>query len=157
MGRIATCTTLIKWVGPNWKSYTGQRHVLSWQGELTDLQRKASNELAQSLQQNRSHLVHAVCGAGKTELLFWPIFQALQRGSRVCVATPRTDVVLELYPRFQQAFANTEIHALYGGAQNPPTYAPLIVATTHQLYRFQHAFDVMIVDEDDALGVGIIY
>src|SRR5699024_6218345 len=30
------------------------------------------------------------------------------------------------------------------------TYAPFVIATTHQLYRFVNAFDVMIVDEVDA-------
>lgn len=42
------------------------------------------------------------------------------------------------------------IHALYGGAPKQDGYAQLVLATTHQLYRFDQAFDVMIVDEADA-------
>lgn len=58
--------------------------------------------------------------------------------------------MLELYPRFQDAFPDTVIHALYGGAPHQNCYAQLVIATTHQLYRFDKAFDVIIVDEADA-------
>ncbi len=83
-------------------------------------------------------------------MLFPAVYEALKKGLRVCIATPRTDVVLELYPRFQQVFPKTVIHALYGGVTKQNAYAQLIIATTHQLYRFENAFDVMIVDEADA-------
>ncbi|MER2141840.1 MAG: helicase-related protein, partial [Priestia megaterium] len=42
------------------------------------------------------------------------------------------------------------IHALYGGAETNSQFAQLVLATTHQLYRFEYAFDVVIVDEADA-------
>ncbi|MEK5334339.1 helicase-related protein, partial [Lysinibacillus sp. FSL W8-0992] len=90
------------------------------------------------------------CGAGKTELLFQSVHYALEKGLRVCIAAPRTDVVLELFPRFQRVFPQTVIHAYYGGAPKQDGYAQLILATTHQLYRFEQAFDVMIIDEADA-------
>ncbi|MGM9949236.1 MAG: DEAD/DEAH box helicase, partial [Lysinibacillus sp.] len=125
-------------------------HPLDWKSQFTPLQAQASRELAESMRQGRSHLIHAVCGAGKTEILFTAIHEALNRGERVCVATPRTDVVLELAPRLQEVFPETEVHALYGGAPQSFAYAPLVIATTHQLYRFEQAFDVMIVDEADA-------
>lgn len=148
MGRISSCTELITWSGPMVESFNV--HTFSWKGTLTPLQKKASKELLHSVQTNQSHLVHAVCGAGKTELLFPAIFDLLTRGQQVCVATPRTDVVLELAPRFQQVFPNTVIHALYGGAPMETNYAQLIIATTHQLLRFEEAFDVVFVDEADA-------
>ena len=160
MGRIATCTRLVTWGKAIrvTKSYlqTGpiiipfNKHKLTWEGQLTALQQKASDELNASIKKKKKHVVHAVCGAGKTELLFKPIYNALARGERVCVATPRTDVVLELLPRFQQAFQQTQIQALYGGAEQIQHYCSLILATTHQLYRFEQAFDVVIVDEADA-------
>ena len=68
----------------------------------------------------------------------------------MCIAAPRVDVILELEPRLRAAFPTTPIHALYGGAKTDKTIAQLILATTHQLYRFQHAFDVIFVDEADA-------
>lgn len=148
MGRMSSCSELIIWCGPQPKK--NRKHVLSWEGQFTTLQRRASEEVSASLQENRNHLIHAVCGAGKTEVLFTAIHKALSNGQRVCVATPRTDVVLELYPRFQKVFPQTIIHALYGNAPNQHGFAQLVVLTTHQLYRFQEAFDVMIVDEADA-------
>lgn len=160
MGRVASCTKLATWILPykiKRKLLTSGKiaiildeHVLTWDGELTVLQAKASQELANSLKSKKDHIVHAVCGAGKTELLFRPIYEALGRGERVCVATPRTDVVLELYPRFQQAFEKTNVQAYYGGAKHDGLFGSLILATTHQLYRFENAFDVIIVDEADA-------
>ena len=149
MGRMCSCDELIKWCGPS-RSIKKRAPHFTWTGTLTPHQQKAAQELTISLQQNRNHLVHAVCGAGKTEILFAAIHKALKQNKRVCVATPRTDVVLELYPRFLQVFQNITIHALYGGAEPNSQFAQLVLATTHQLYRFEHAFDVMIVDEADA-------
>ncbi|MFM9535376.1 DEAD/DEAH box helicase [Lysinibacillus sp. IITD104] len=148
MGRVSSCTQLMIWTGP--KAIKFNKHSLKWAGQYTELQQQAANETLTSVKAKRSHLIHAVCGAGKTELLFPSVYDALKRGLRVCIATPRTDVVLELYPRFQQAFPETTIHALYGGAPYQNGYAQLVIATTHQLYRFEKAFDVIIVDEADA-------
>ena len=148
MGRVSSCTELITWTGPTIEHLTP--HKFNWSGTLTSGQSRASEELLESIHQNKSHLVHAVCGAGKTELLFPAVFDLLTRGKRVCVATPRTDVVLELAPRFQQVFPATTIHALYGGSPGHTNYAELIIATTHQLLRFEAAFDVVFVDEADA-------
>lgn len=148
MGRVSSCTDLITWKKPHQNpSYS---HSFLWNGELTILQKQASDELAESMRQNRSHLIYAVCGAGKTELLFPPIHEALSQGKRVCIAAPRTDVVLELSPRLKAVFPDVVVHALYGGSPSEPGFSPLVLATTHQLYRFQEAFDLVIVDEADA-------
>ncbi|MEE1131127.1 MAG: DEAD/DEAH box helicase family protein [Caryophanon sp.] len=147
LGRISSCTTLIRWCGKRAERPTNHTLVPL---HLSDAQQRASDELIDSLTVRRNHLLHAVCGAGKTEILFQPVLHALQQQQRVCIATPRTDVVLELYPRLQQAFPNTFVQALYGGADVGQRFSPLIVATTHQLLRFQSAFDVIIVDEADA-------
>ena len=148
MGRISSCTELISWTAPSLQP--PYAHSFVWNGALTDLQQKASNEVSNSIREKTSHLVYAVCGAGKTELLFPPIFQALQKGHRICIAAPRTDVVLELSPRIQAVFPDTIVHTLYGGSHEQTGFANIVIATTHQLYRFENAFDVMIVDEADA-------
>lgn len=149
MGRMCSCDELIIWKGTTSRKQKSQVQF-AWTGNLTPHQQKAAEELTHSISQNRNHLTNAVCGAGKTEILFAAIYDSLKAGKRVCVATPRTDVVLELFPRFQQVFRHITIHALYGGAENNTQFAQLILVTTHQLYRFEHAFDVMIVDEADA-------
>ena len=148
MGRVSSCTELITWALPS--IITPQNHSFFWNGSLTPLQERASREVQQSLLQDKDHLVYAVCGAGKTELLFPAIYAALKKGLRVCVAAPRTDVVLELSPRLRAVFPNTVIHSLYANSPEEYGFASLVVATTHQLYRFEDAFDVMIVDEADA-------
>nr|GGG67401.1 hypothetical protein GCM10011398_08950 [Virgibacillus oceani] len=114
-------------------------------------QQRAADRISQAIIKNEKEiLVWAVCGAGKTEMLFPGITKALQLGKRICLATPRADVVRELLPRFQQAFSKISIQALYGGSEDRDATAQFIIATTHQLLRFQHAFDVMIIDEIDA-------
>ncbi len=148
MGRVSVCTELIIWSGPR-TDYPAD-HTLAWEGTLTKHQKRASEELHESTVLKRPHLIHAVCGSGKTEILFEPIHQALLDGKRVCIAAPRVDVILELEPRLKAAFPQTVIEALYGGADVKRFDAQLILATTHQLYRFREAFDVIFVDEADA-------
>ena len=148
MGRVSSCTELIIWAGEQPKY--PENHELAWAGVLTPRQQKASYELSESTDKGRPHLVHAVCGAGKTEILFQPIHKLLTGGKRVCIAAPRVDVILELEPRLRKAFPKTTINALYGGAEPGEGPAQLILATTHQLYRFYRAFDAIFVDEADA-------
>ncbi len=88
--------------------------------------------------------------AGKTEMLFPLIAHELGLNHRVAVVTPRIDVVLELAPRLQAAFAGTSMAVQYGGTPWPEAPTSLLVATTHQLLRYYHHFDLVIVDEVDA-------
>ncbi len=152
MGRVSSCSDLILWSGSQRESYTknNRSRIFQWSGTFTPQQKKASEKLIESVKLNRFHLIHAVCGAGKTEILFHAIAECLNQNKRICIATPRTDVVLELAPRIQKVFPYTFVQALYGGATVEKRYSPLIIATTHQLYRFKEAFDVVIVDEADA-------
>ena len=176
MGRVSTCTPLISWCGPEPDFGLGKdalpvesEHLpltnqtmmapvplaqsssfLQWTGTLSHGQKQASNGVVEAVQQAQSLLVWAVCGAGKTEVLFAGINSALLAGKRVCLATPRTDVVLELSPRLKKVFPGVPVATLYGGSEDRHLFAPLTIATTHQLLRFYQAFDVLIVDEVDA-------
>ena len=149
MGRISECTPLIGWNGPSHKTNKPTK-IMEWQGKLSNGQQEASNRVVEAIQQNKQLLVWAVCGAGKTEVLFAGIDAALSAHKRVCIATPRTDVVLELTPRLKAAFPNITVASLYGGSEDRHLSAPLTIATTHQLLRFYHAFDTVILDEVDA-------
>lgn len=148
MGRVSTCTELIVWNAE--PPIYSTDHTLAWLGTLTPGQQQASQELTKSTTERVPHLIHAVCGSGKTEILFEPIHKLLTEGKRVCIAAPRVDVILELEPRLRTAFPRTAIEALYGGAEAKTDSTQLILATTHQLYRFRHAFDAIFVDEADA-------
>ncbi|WP_145947976.1 helicase-related protein [Paenibacillus sp. Y412MC10] len=95
-------------------------------------------------------LLWAVTGAGKTEMIFPLLDSVLAVGGRVLVATPRRDVVLELAPRLAKAFSGVRIVTLYGGSAERWESGALTLATTHQLMRFYHAFDLVVIDELDA-------
>ena len=154
MGRVSECTPLVSWTGPE-PEFNRISEPLQWEGHLSEGQKVASRRVMEAVENSSDLLVWAVAGAGKTEVLFAGIAQALSAGKRVCVATPRTDVVLELSPRFQKVFPDIKIAALYGGSEDRHEYAQLIISTTHQLLRFYRAFDVMIVDEVDAFPYSI--
>src|SRR5699024_6632945 len=123
---------------------------LTWNGKLTNEQIYASNEMLKAIENHKDILTWAVTGSGKTEMLFPAISKGLQKGQRICIATQRADVVRELLPRIQRAFAKTFVQGLYGGSRDKDGTAQLIIATTHQLLRFKHAFDLLIIDEVDA-------
>ncbi|PLS04339.1 DEAD/DEAH box helicase [Neobacillus cucumis] len=149
MGRISECSPLISWNGPAPETQNPSQ-IMAWQGTLSEGQKVASDHVVEAIRQNEEHLVWAVCGAGKTEVLFAGIETALAAQKRICIATPRTDVVLELTPRLKAAFPEIPIASLYGGSEDRHLYAPLTIATTHQLLRFYQAFDAIILDEVDA-------
>lgn len=149
MGRTSECTSLFYWKGPS-ADKEGMQVKFVWKGVLSDGQRTASEAVLHAIEHKEECLIWAVCGAGKTEMLFAGIYASLAKGERVCIATPRTDVVLELEPRLRQVFPNIPIAALYGGSSDRYKQAPLTIATTHQLLRYFHAFDTIIIDEVDA-------
>ncbi|WP_179030837.1 helicase-related protein [Paenibacillus kribbensis] len=95
-------------------------------------------------------LLWAVTGAGKTEMMFPLLQHVLERGGTALVATPRRDVVLELAPRLAVAFPQASMVTLYGGSAERWQRGQLTLATTHQLLRYRHAFDLVVIDEIDA-------
>lgn len=121
-----------------------------WEGTLTEGQREVSDQLLASVKMTESRMIWAVTGAGKTEMLFQTIHSCLQKGARVGIASPRVDVCLELYPRIQAVFPEEPMILLHGKMEETYKYTKLLVCTTHQLLRFFHAFDVLIIDEVDA-------
>ncbi|NLW60721.1 MAG: DEAD/DEAH box helicase family protein [Firmicutes bacterium] len=98
----------------------------------------------------RTMLVWAVCGAGKTEVVFPVIRAALAAGRRVLLTVPRREIVRELGTRIKNCFPGLPFSLLYGGHQEEVPASLLVVATTHQLLRFTSYFDLVIVDEADA-------
>jgi competence protein ComFA len=148
MGRVSECTPLLTWVGPT--PSADSQPAFDWRGTLSQAQQEASDRVVDSVHNKDDLLIWAVCGAGKTEVLFEGIYEALQQNKRVCIAAPRTDVILELSPRLKKVFPETTISTLYGGSEDRHNYGQLVLSTTHQLYRYQHAFDLMIIDEVDA-------
>lgn len=125
-----------------------RQDVLKWSGQLTPFQERVSMGLLQAVDKKEPSLVHAVTGAGKTEMIYQVVAKVINRGGAVCLASPRIDVCLELYKRLQSDFT-CKISLLHGESE-PYFRTPLVVATTHQLLKFYQAFDLLIVDEVDA-------
>lgn len=150
MGRVLACESL--YVGIGNVKWPRVLNPLQTDITLTTEQNKAAQALVNALNREVTEkLVWAVCGSGKTEMLFPLLEQAFLAGLRVCLASPRKDVVLELAPRLKGAFPHIEMQALYGGStDNHSIKAPFILSTTHQLIRFSQAFDLLIIDEIDA-------
>ncbi|MGB7460016.1 MAG: DEAD/DEAH box helicase family protein, partial [Carnobacterium jeotgali] len=149
MGKIKRCSLLYALTEKNRFSPV-KEPVLTWQGKLSVQQERASKEIESTIKAAQTRLIWAVAGAGKTEMLFKGIELAIREGQRVCIASQRTDVCLELAPRLKSAFQDVEQLTLYGDMEESYRYTQLVIATTHQFMRFKEAFDVLIIDEIDA-------
>lgn len=129
---------------------THNAHVLNADFQLSTLQQEGSNFSQEILNKGYIGINWAVCGAGKTEMMFESISCALKEGKRVCWAIPRADVVVELVPRLRQAFPNALVVGLHGRSDEKDKYGDIVITTTHQLIRFYQAFEFLIIDEVDA-------
>lgn len=121
---------------------------LQWQGTLTSWQSEISEALRKNAQNKQASLVHAVTGAGKTEMIYQVVADMIDTGGAVCLASPRVDVCIELEKRIRQDFS-CSICLLHAEAE-PYVRSPLVIATTHQLLKFYRAFDLLLIDEVDA-------
>ena len=117
--------------------------------ELSDDQKRLSNQLVDNYKKGMDSLVHAVCGSGKTEICLGIISYCLKNKMRVGFAVPRRDVCVELYYRFIDIFRENDIVSVYGG-HNKYLEGDMVILTTHQLFRYEHYFDLLIMDEIDA-------
>lgn len=115
---------------------------------LSETQRKASRDIYQA-SLSKDVLVNAVCGAGKTELVYETIAKTLEASKTIGLAIARKQVVLQLAKRLAEAFTGIKVQAICEGHTNILD-AQLFVVTTHQLYRFPRMFDCLILDEPDA-------
>lgn len=149
MGKVGQCTPLLTWTGQH-SQYAPRGRVLEWRGWLSKGQQTASERIVAAVGQSEKILIWAVCGAGKTEILFEGINTAIETGQNILIATPRRDVVAELTPRIKKVFPDVEVLSLYGGSEDRGKSGQLIIATTHQLLRYENYFDFVVIDEVDA-------
>ena len=117
--------------------------------ELSDDQKRLSNQLVENYKNGIDSLVYAVCGSGKTEICLEIIRYCIENELRVGFAVPRKDVCVELFYRYNDIFKENIITAVYGG-HTKYIEGDLVVLTTHQLFRYEHYFDLLIMDEIDA-------
>ena len=117
--------------------------------KLSDVQEEASNTLVRNIENNKSTLIWAVCGAGKTEIVYEAIYRAIVDKKNICLAIPRRDVVKELSERFARDFKGYPISILHG-EEKILEESNFYIMTTHQLVKYYNYFDVVIIDEVDA-------
>lgn len=113
---------------------------------LSNSQQTVSDQLL--LLENTSALVWAVCGAGKTEIVYAVITKYLNEKKTICIAIPRKDIVRELAKRIAKDFS-LKPNIIYG-EEKILLGSSLYLMTTHQLIHYYNFFDLMIVDEVDA-------
>ena len=95
---------LYSWIGPapdynrDFPATQNANAILHWNGSLSPGQEVASKAVTQAIKNKTELLVWAVCGAGKTEILFAGIEKALQLGYRICIAIPNRCLLEELAP-----------------------------------------------------------
>jgi competence protein ComFA len=123
--------------------------VLDIKYPLSKEQKDISSQVLNNYKSKSNTLIHAVCGAGKTELVYEVMSYALSNKQQVGFAVPRRDVVIELTPRIKSAFPSNSVTSVYGD-HTAILEADIIVLTTHQLYRYNNYFDLLILDEIDA-------
>ena len=117
--------------------------------ELSDVQEEASKSLVENIESKKSTLIWAVCGAGKTEIVYKAIYRAIVDKKNICLAIPRRDVVKELSERFFRDFSGYPISVLHG-EEKILEESNFYIMTTHQLVKYYNYFDVVIIDEVDA-------
>ena len=130
-------------------SYSGAEPILKLDYSLSKEQKEISERVIFNYKRGFDTLINAVCGAGKTELVYGVIEYALKREQAVAFAIPRRDVAKELFYRIKDAFPNNSVVAVYGG-HTSTLEGDIVVLTTHQLFRYEHYFDLLILDEIDA-------
>ena len=121
--------------------------VLSY--ELSEEQKELSDRLLENYKNGINSLIHAVCGSGKTEIVLGVISYAVRCGERVAFCIPRRDVVIEIYDRLKEIFKWNKVVAVYGG-NTERLEGDIVVLTTHQLFRYQNYFHLIVLDEIDA-------
>ncbi len=151
LGTLSDLVPLYSWRGetPTVKVGSAPQLLLP---EFTYWQQRAVDQVLSFWQNEsaRTLLVWAVCGAGKTEVVFPVLKVALSQGKRVLLTVPRREIVRELAERIKQSFPGLDFTILYGGRKEEVPGSLLVVATTHQLLRFAPFFHLAIVDEADA-------
>lgn len=146
------CRRCIQFVGENYdqsldKEVIDAKTFINY--ELSKEQKEISSKVLESFINKKNTLIYAVCGSGKTELVFKVIEYSLKNHLKVGFAIPRKDVVIELKDRLSQVFKNNKVISIYGG-NTKDLNGDITVLTTHQLYRFDKVFDLLILDEIDA-------
>ena len=146
------CRRCIVFKGENARIKNSKRKMIikpNLKYSLTIKQKELSKRTCEAIKNKKDVLIYAVCGAGKTEIVYDAIADVLNSDGQVGFCIPRKDVVIELEDRIKNAFPLVKVVAVYGG-HTKELEGDIILLTTHQLYRYNNYFDLLIIDETDA-------
>ena len=145
------CRRCISFKGEEAKNYySASKEATIFIGyDLSEEQKELSNRLIQNYHNNIDSLVYAVTGSGKTEICLGLMQDCLNKRLKVGFAVPRQSICYELSTRFRNIFRNNTVISVFGG-HHKKLEADIICLTTHQLFRYNHYFDLLIMDEIDA-------
>lgn len=116
---------------------------------LSPEQKTLSDKLVNNFLNHKNSFVYAVCGSGKTEIVLESIKVAISQGKKVGFVIPRRDVVIEIKERLENIFKDNSVVSVYGG-HSKVLQADIVCLTSHQLYRYQNYFSLLVFDEIDA-------
>jgi competence protein ComFA len=146
------CRKCISFVGTKAASLpSGPKTVeLKLHYDLSGEQKQLSQKIVSNYLRGVDTLVYAVCGAGKTELSYGVIEQALRQGHQVGFALPRRDVVIELFWRLKGSFSSSikslpsmaNTHSLWKATSS---FSPPISSTATLIISI-----LLVMDEIDA-------
>ena len=117
--------------------------------ELSPEQKELSDKLVENYKKGIDSLVFAVCGSGKTEICLELIKSVVSNGLCIGFAVPRRSVCYELGMRLKAIFKENSVITVFGG-HHKLVQGDIICLTTHQLFRYENYFDLLIMDEIDA-------
>ena len=123
-------------------------HTLKMNFELSSKQKEASLFFLDHFKNKKDAFLNAVCGSGKTEIMYEVLLYCLNENKKPIIVIPRKEIVSELYNRLISVFPNTTIKYLDGTHHD--TNADLLLSTVNQLVNFEKEFDLLILDEADA-------
>ena len=92
--------------------------ILDLKYNLSKKQEEISSNVLKAFINHQNVLINAVCGSGKTELVYKTIEYCLKHKLQVGFAIPRKDVVIDLFPRLKDAFPHQKVISIYGGHTN---------------------------------------
>ena len=152
MGKVKACSVLIATPEKEQPFPKREEGLAHYKHCLSAKQEQLSLECLNVVKKTgfREHLLWAVTGSGKTEMIFGGVEWMLQQGKRVAIAAPRIDVCVELAPRLKEAFPTVEQNVLHSQSEEGYKRVSLTIATTHQMLRFYRAFDLVVIDETDS-------
>ena len=145
------CRKCISFKGENAKEHSIKKGAITFnlKYKLSKEQQEISKKVIENYKNGINTLINAVCGSGKTELVYGVIAHALSIGEQVGFAVPRKDVAHELYLRIKEVFTSNKV-VLVCGDHHKNLEGDIVVLTTHQLYRYEKYFGLLILDEIDA-------